>query len=271
MTFTPVPEVNPESEREACLNLKDGKVAWLVVSGKMTSGKDTIAPLLAPLLPGKVYLPRYGNLMRAELDPILDIMRQNEGSTKEQLVDLLYPEANLTEPRLRELIGVLGPELLESDFTLTAHSRTVGVRYVLQQLGDTWRCENDRGYWARRAVVDAVQALAAGESVITTGGRFAPDVELPAERGAVILRLDVTRETQLARLTDRDGLAPSPEVLLALDHSGEVALDDWKGFHVRVDNDGTLAEVLIKLEKLVPPAIQEARRAAKEHLEQLPK
>ena len=111
---------------------------------------------------------------------------------------------------------------------------------MLQGLGGPWRTQDDPTYWVRKAAVEALGQAAAGRSVVLTGARYVPDVEIPARSGAVLVRLDIDRDTQLARLGARDGIVPTPATLAALDHPGETALDDWSGFTFRVANTGPL-------------------------------
>lgn len=228
--------------------LATGQQTWLILSGKMTAGKDTVAPELVDIVGSDVAMLRYGDLMRAELNPALDLLREWMGTygpervvTEAHLREIIAGEVktllSLTIEQARELVDVLAPEMHQSNQTLTASARTNGIRKILQYLGDEWRCPNDRDYWARAAALAALDAVNAGWSVILTGGRFLPDVEIPRAAGALVVRIDVTRQTQLDRLRSRDGLDPDEETLAALDHIGETELDDWPHFDVRVAND----------------------------------
>lgn len=224
-------------------SLYRGQQALVVVGGKMTAGKDTVAPELTDIVPSEVEMLRYGNLMRADLRPGLDYLTKTYRGGL--LVEVFYEEVaervadimSLRPEWALELVQILAPEVHKAKGELTPESRTDGIRIVLQNLGEPWRCEDDEDYWARPAAIAALKAVSAGKSVILTGGRYLPDVEIPRAAGATLVRLDVTRETQLRRLSSRDGLAPDPETLAALDHRGETALDDYTGFHIRVDND----------------------------------
>lgn len=245
--------INLDDYRPALNALASGRLAWVVVGGKMTAGKDTVAPELVDILPGDVEMLRYGNLMRAELDPALDLLRHEY--QRGQLLPALRPALaarisymmDLRPQWATELVDTLAPEMEASKGTLTAHSRTDGNRSILQNLGEPWRCEDDADYWARPAAIAALEAVKAGKSVILTGGRYLPDVEIPRAANALLVRLDVTRATQLDRLSTRDGLGIDPDTLAALDHRGETALDDYAHFDVRVDNDGALEDCLAQV------------------------
>lgn len=63
--------LDPDTCLSAVEALASGRVAWVVISGKMAAGKDTIAPHVVDVLPaptgaGPVFIG-YGDLMRADL------------------------------------------------------------------------------------------------------------------------------------------------------------------------------------------------------------
>jgi hypothetical protein len=251
------------AEDVARTRLASGELCWVVVSGKMTAGKDTVAPALIDTIGGRVSMLRYGDLMRAELDPALDVMRTMQDCPADQVAAEVADAIDLPLEFSRELVTLLSGDLRASAGTLTAHARTDAVRVVLQNLGDSWRCSDDPTYWARRAKQASIRELCAGNSVILTGGRFLEDVELPVEVGAIVLHLDVSRATQLARLGSRDGLAISADTLAALDHPGETALDDWDGFTVRLSNDdGTDLDTVISQAQSAVAGILRGRAAS---------
>ena len=239
--------IDPDEYADTLTDLASGAVMWVVVSGKMCAGKDTIAPALVDLMPTRTTMLRYGNLMRAELDPALDVIRAHypDGSLfEDDVVEKVAETLTLPLEHARTLVDRLAPEMVASDGTLTASSRTEGIRSVLQDLGDDWRCIEDPDYWARKAAQESMAELASGRSVILTGGRFLPDVDMPRAAGAFLLRLSVTRQTQIERLSARDGIAPSAETLRALDHKGETALDGYAHFDTVVDNNGHIDKAL---------------------------
>lgn len=226
-------------------NLSVGSHQWLIVSGKMFAGKDTVAPALTDALTGPVHMPRYGDLMRDDLAPALADLNDMvaRGARHQSMVEQTAHTMLLPEAHAAEIVERLVPEIIGRTTPLTPLDRTVGTRYVLQELGGDWRTANDKDYWARKAALVALPLIAQGASVITTGGRFLPDVDIPRAAGATLQRLDVTRQTQVDRMRARDGIEPTPEALAALDHESETALDDY-AFHTRVSNDGELSDTL---------------------------
>lgn len=242
--------VEREVALQALRNLDDGTVVWLVLSGKLCSGKDTIAPLLLPALGRSGVRIGYSDPMRAELQLAIDAL-----TGRDEPVAVLAGELEgllgLAARHALEMAELLGPAVRDPAHAVGASVRSDLTRTLLQKLGSTWRCEDDPEYWSRRVSALCLQRLAEGHSVYLTGGRFLPDVEIPAALGAVTVRLDVSRSVQMERCAARDGLLPDEATLT---HPGEVALDDWPGFDVRVSNDGALqdalAEVVAQLQRL---------------------
>jgi len=258
MPVPPLPGIDPQVYAQALSNLHSGTVAWVVVSGKMAAGKDTVAPQLADILPrptGKqpVYLG-YGDLMRAELATIINQYSQAQPDTLPlpRRLELVQELVGLQPQDTAELVECLDAEFASrpDGETPSVFDRTPHIRKMLQGLGGPWRTRDNPDYWVRKAAIAALEHAADGQSVILTGARYLPDVQLPAQHGAILIRIDIDKETQLARLGARDGILPTPETLAALDHPGETALDHWDGFTVRVWNVGELQDT-----------VQEARHA----------
>lgn len=226
---------DPAVAEAAVSNLADRTCVWIVVSGKMCSGKDTLAPMILPAL-GRSDSVRvgYSDPMRAELQTAIDLLT-GRTDTLSALAEDLVSALSLDPGHAFELARLLAPAVADPGHGLTGSSRTDLTRQLLQSFGTEWRCEDDEEYWSRMVSVMCLHRIAEGHSVYLTGGRFESDVRIPKSLGARIVRLDVSREVQLARLLQRDGLVPDAETL---DHKGEVALDDWDGFDVRVVNDG---------------------------------
>lgn len=252
--------------------LESGQVGWVVISGKMAAGKDTVAPLITDTLPiadgGLPVLLSHGDLMRAELATVIEAYAQalHAGHTSSEERQRL----------VRDMTGLRGDHaielasFLEAEFAMrnegqipSVFDRTENMRKMLQGLGGPWRTADDPTYWVKKAAVAALTHVAAGRSVALTGARYLPDVEIPAQRGAVIVRLDIDRETQLARLGARDGIVPTEATLAALDHPGETALDDWSGFTFRFSNMGALEETVEEVKDVLTYEFARRREATR--------
>lgn len=229
----------PTSVVEAALKrLQDGSSSWIVVSGKICSGKDTVAPLVQPAL-GYTDVVRvgYSDMLKRDLGAAMAAIAHS-GFTGKDLVREVSRVSLREEEIASDLITVVEPIVTELG-VLDLQQRTDLNRDLLIDMGGKWL--NDNEQLSRQAAARCLELIACGASVYLTGGRFEPDVRIPQDAGATIIRLDVTPEVQRARLLKRDGLEPLDHVVNALN---EIALDDWSRFDVRVPNNGTLDEGL---------------------------
>lgn len=219
-------------------NLASGKVVWLVSSGKMAAGKDSLSSQIK--LPSEVTMLSYGNVLRNQLKPLLPVIRSHsEGLlSREETVRIVAQELGYTNKSASELVDATLAEQ-KVDPNVTGYSRTDGMRTLLQNMGGDWMPTKDSLAFA--AAREAVHHLAEGRSVLVTGGRMLPDVEIPEMTGAMTLRIQVNRETQIRRLRGRDGLALTPEMEAALNHCTETELDNYD-FLLTVNNDKDGAE-----------------------------
>lgn len=235
--------------------VREGRVAWVVLSGKMCSGKDTIASHLE--LPGEKEYIAYGTMLRDNLSTALDYWALFE--TEEERVADLERYLDYSRTSAAELSIALHREV-ERHGEVQPWSRTDGMRTILQKMGSEWLPDAD--YLPRLAALQALQHFERGNSVVAPGSRFLPDAEIPVLGGAITVRLDVSRETQLRRLKARDGLEPTPELLASLDHPGESALDDYP-HAVRISNDddseGALTEVVAEVNAAVHRILENRR------------
>lgn len=228
--------------------LKEKTSSWIVVSGKLASGKDTIGPLVQPAL-GYTNCVRlgFGDTIRVEANQAIKILTAREESD-DFLAGEISEKMNLKLKYAKKLVTMLRDLVKEPDNNVTAFTRTDLMRDVLINFGSEWRLEDDPAYWARQLGALSLQNISNGNNVYLTGGRYLPDVEVAQDLGAKIIRIDVTEEVQAARLWERDGLLPDKSVI---NHPSETALDNWPRFDVRVDNNGTVEEGLNKvLEKM---------------------
>ena len=245
-----LPGIGEDTQASAIAALESGKVGWVVISGKMAAGKDTVAAQISDIFPTSASEPPvllgYGDLMRAELATVIEAYAAvlSSGAGFPERKSKIQEFTGLREAHAKELTRLLDAEFAEQGKTPSVFDRTENMRKMLQGLGGVWRTEEDPVYWVRKAVIAALEHAAAGRSVLLTGARYLPDVEMPSQYGAVVIRLDVDRETQLARLRSRDGISPSPATLVALDHPGETALDHWTGFAFRFSNTGSLDDTV---------------------------
>lgn len=212
--------------------LRSGQLAYVVLGGKMASGKDTIGPMLS--LPGdSLVLLSYGEVLRQELKKVLPVIESDTTSDRESHAELIADSLGYSLDNALALYNQVKYQL-ELDGHLDPWERTDFNRTLLQSMGSEWLPDDD--YLPRTASKQAMGHIADGNSVVLTGGRFEPDVSFPSVAGAICVRLVVSRETQLDRLMSRDGLGLSDELERQMNHPGEIALDDYP-MDVMVRND----------------------------------
>jgi len=232
-------------------DLADAGVVFLVVSGKMASGKDTVAPAVMAALGldlADCAHHYYANVLKDEVDGILAHMRAfaavtpdpTSAAARAALAVSLAAAFDLPADAAEMYAGELYTEALNSP-TLHARERTAVMRQALQHLGGKVRREQDANYLASRALASVTADLAAGVSVFATDARFPNEVTGARALGAFTVRLEISSAEQLRRLSSRDGLTVDPAVLA---HSTETALDEYTGFDVVVNNEGALADTV---------------------------
>lgn len=244
--------IEPGDYDEALEKVRTGKLAWVVISGKMASGKDTLAAELEHL-PGDGYVTiSYGDVLRHAFKTIVPIVRDcyangmaPDMATAAIMADILgYSVAHAHEVALEAYAIILAHGDLDPWDRSNLH------RKLLQRMGSDWLPDTD--YLPRTAARMALEALEQGHSVVVTGGRYPEDVDLPRSAGAITVRLEFSRETQLARLLARDGLEPTPELMAQLNHSSEMALNHYPA-DIILRNDGPegIREVGFRLQVLI--------------------
>lgn len=214
-------------------NLREGVVYGLAVSGKLASGKDTVAAMVMDKLgQNDAVQLTWATALRRELDEILESIRQSGtpgqacSETCSRGIELQH--AQYIVERLWDCARNEGA---------TAHSRTSQIRWALQYLGTDVRRAQDQLYWVRLSIKEAADNLAKGVSVYYTDCRHPNEVEVPRQLGFYAVRLEITPETQRNRLWGRDGLGVDSA---AASHPSEVMLDGYGGFDLIVDNNGDI-------------------------------
>lgn len=226
--------VDRELGAEAGLQLASGKNYYISFSGKLASGKDTVAQKVMEKLAGdNVEHLFLSKALRLELDLMLD--RAREMPDMLSLTESLIEEFAVGSHHAEELGTILlsVPDLIET----SAWSRTDEIRKALQYLGTDIRRTQDENYWVKKWMREAFIKMAEGYSLYSTDCRFPNEIEGMHKSGFKVVRLLVTKETQAKRLAGRDGLLPN---LDALEHESETALDKYNNFDLVVDNNQDL-------------------------------
>lgn len=228
----------PLDARAAWANLTDGVSFGIGVNGKLASGKDTVAPaVLAALGIDDAEHIYFAHPLKIEMSEAIEIVRGHEHPDMAavdvaRICDIPDRQANL-------IVGLLWTPTHDAEAgpTLDGWSRHPGVRTALQYWGTEIRRAVDELYWVKKAMQVTYGALAEGRCVYVTDMRFPNEADAANDAGLHTIRLDITPETQRARLAGRDGLEIDEAALV---HESELALDDYDRFGLRIDNNGPL-------------------------------
>lgn len=211
-------------------------------SGKKGSGKDTTAPLVMGglgLTEGEVQYMYFADPLKNTLDEIISVLRASE-TEAEARVNLLQVEDDMPEWVRGELIKLLF-ERVHQEPGEHARSHSAPVVAALQLYGTDFRRSQNEDYWVERAEQAALKAFEAGRVPCFMDARFPNEVTSMTAFPTVSIRLEVSLEEQLRRLSSRDGRPPNVE---ELQHRSETSLDDFTGFDVSVDTDLGLDETV---------------------------
>lgn len=111
-------------------------------------------------------------------------------------------------------------------------------RQILQAFGtDAFRQEFGQDVWVRNTLER--MRLRLPQKAVITDVRFPNEVEAIQNVGGRVIRVDASE-----RLDQSD------------EHSSETALDDYEGFDVRIENNGTLAEYKRKIQSVCNTLLQ---------------
>ena len=235
---------------EALAHVRSGSVVLLALNGKLASGKDTVAPaVLARVGAADPQHLSYATWLKNEIDLVVATVTIAQ-SPQEAAVEVAE-RLGVDELDAGFVTGVLWQPTRLAGHGLTARSRTPEMRLVLQYWGTEVRRRQDDAYWVKRALRDAVAALARGHSVYFTDVRFPNEVEWAQRLGFPVVRLEVDAETQRQRHVARDGIEPDAQ---ALRHPSETGLDGYAGFDAVIDNTGPLADTVETIVALIANA-----------------
>lgn len=208
----------------------------LVVSGRLASGKDTVAEAAMHAVghPDAVRVS-FATALRRELDELIEAIRRIGPSTATAVIAHV---GGITESAATRTAELLCAALL-ADPTVHSKMRTREIRLALQEWGTEVRRASDHCYWVKRSMSEIVELMAADKAVYVTDARFANEVEPARKLGFLAVRLEVTAPIRAARLRARDGLELDP---VAEQHPSEMELEAFQGFDLWVDNSGPLDE-----------------------------
>lgn len=215
--------------------LCSGHVFAAVVSGKLASGKDTIADMVVDHYAQTGLAPvtmQTSGPMRAEYRRIIELV--GYATSVEGAAERLHVAMDIPGDPALHLAGSLWPHTRDRDNLPNPDERTDLNRHLLQFHADHSRRSVDPDYWTHQFFAAVLGTVAMGQSVLLTGGRYPNEIGPAQALGMMTIRLAVSRDVQAQRLWGRDGLAPDPA---ALDDPNECALDGFVGYNLHVGND----------------------------------
>ena len=212
-----------------------------VFTGKMYSGKDTVADQVAAALhvPGSPEAERHtvSDGIREEYAQILRIIKDASGP--KVALKNLCGEMNLDDRPANYFFSSLFTVLREQD--IDANERTPLNRTMTIYLADDGRRSADPEYWVKVSFRRMLSALSTGHSAYLAGCRYPNEISPALALGIHTTRLEISHEVQAQRGLARDGHLPDPKVILGVN---ECALDEFTGLNLIVGNDDDIETTL---------------------------
>lgn len=231
--------VDPETARKAAEVLANNPPFLLATSGKLASGKDTIAEAVMKEFHSEVkHHLSFAAPLKDEAQEILGILRSSQ--TPEEAVKRIV-DFDVPLDKAEHIVDI-AYEAANAEPNINTRDRTPWVRLLLQYWGVEVRRANNPDYWRNKAILIAADKIASEIPIMVTDARFPGEVEALHEIGFTVVRLEITPETQAKRLGSRDGLAVDPKALV---HETETALDNFTGFNLIVDNNEKSIEEIV--------------------------
>lgn len=212
----------------------------LAVSGKIASGKDTVASKVIEKLNLDSQHFAFARPLKNEIDMILNALREDGKKSKpESFVKLM----NISDS-LAEKSHALTKACLDEDTDVTSYTRLKSIRTLTVFWANDVRRSVDNLYWVRACANEMFESIIENHHVHLTDLRYKDEKEVLSNLGFITARIDISEKTQKERLMSRDGLEPDPNVLASI---AEVDLDECTDFSLRINNDGALETTVNKL------------------------
>ena len=248
-----MPEETDNSVQMPISDTRDAHRACLVgVSGKMGSGKDTVASLLTEMLyrrGDRVVIRSLADSLKEEVArTVADaLMSQSE----QDFCNLVTSWSGISSTQTQELLKILYPlvaSLLEqrvepNEVTAELLYRNPAdkplVREVLKFWGNDVRRAQNPDYWVDMTAVYAKEQIDMGVSCIIPDVRRQNEAGFINDSGGLLVRLNVSEKEQRRRLLSRDNKLSDRS---AFNHITETDLDDYDRFDVVLNTDSMSPE-----------------------------
>lgn len=224
---------------ETAKKARNSRAPKIMVSGRLASGKDTIAIALMETLDhvesNKI---SFATALREELSLIIDLVKRYPD--KKVAYQEVAVVTGLTVDQVMKTVDLVFSALNDSGDT-TSFTRSKFIRLALQEWGTDVRRAVDPNYWVKLGAKAAITAMAEGQAVHITDARFINEVEIAKLLGFYTIRLVVSFPIREQRLFERDGLKIDMD---AENHPSEVELDSYKNFDQWVSNDNSIDQTV---------------------------
>lgn len=217
------------------------------ISGKIGSGKDYLAGKLVKHLKGLNHTTDHTSFatpLKAELNQVIAHIRENKGSTDEEIADIINRDMDMGYENAYDLVQLLREEVT-GDVELTAYSRTLKIRTGLQDLGTKIRRAQNPNYWTEK-FLETVEASTA-DYMFVSDARFPNEMNTVVDNHGVALRLNISPEILEERRHNRDGVVYTEE---QINHISETALDDYDRFDIYVKETFNTADLVQQIETI---------------------
>ena len=251
-----MPEELKKSSQMSVSSTESVCQAYLVgISGKMGSGKDTAASLLAEMIHrrgDKVVIRSLADGLKDEVARIVTyaLMSQSE----QDFCDSVISWSGISSIQAQELLKALHPliaSLLEqkvepNEVTAELLYRNPAdkplVREVLKFWGNDVRRAQNPDHWVDMAAGYVTEQSNMGVSCIIPDVRRQNEAGFIKDAGGLLVRLNVSEEEQRRRLLSRDNKLSDRS---AFTHITETDLDEYNRFDVILDTDSMGPEAVV--------------------------
>jgi len=208
-------------------------------AGKAASGKTSAAKYLSEQQPENVVILPMALVLREEVE---NFIRQVGAVDK---VPLVYGDQNdkvrvfhVDEQKARQLCSAW-PDFaaMNGDIQDRPGQTAITVRRILQWWGTEYRRAQDPDYWTKAWEKKLQEYDLSTTHVLVDDVRFVNELKIIKKNGGHFIRI------------------VRPGFDGANNHSSENSLDDYDGWDLVIDNDGSLEEFLNDVEKQVVPLL----------------
>ena len=243
-----MPEETDNSVQASIGGTRGAHRACLVgISGKMGSGKDTVASLLAEMLYRRgdgVVIRSFADSLKEEVARLVAYALVSQ--SEQDFCDSVTSWSGISSTQAQELLKVLYPlvaSLLEQrvepdEVTAELLYRNPAdkplVREVLKFWGNDVRRTQNPDYWVDMAAVYTKEQRDMGVSCIIPDVRRQNEADFIKDADGLLVRLNVSEKEQRRRLLSRDNKLSDRS---AFTHITETDLDDYDRFALILDTD----------------------------------